>query len=183
MFQWGTNGLGSWNAVSNWQPLDGLGSAVPNANNATAIFGGVITSSATVVNEQNVTVKTIQFDNSHTYVIAGNGLVTLAGNASIDVLQGSHQFQVNAGLADDTMVDVAGSAGLEFNNRLSLNSNTLTKTGDGSLLVNNNANTGTGEVVVSGGVFGGALDEKSCDLALDLTTVTDGDGPTINDTS
>ena len=156
MFQWGTNGLGSWNAVSNWQPLDGLGSAVPNANNATAIFGGVITSSATVVNEQNVTVKTIQFDNSHTYVIAGNGLVTLAGNASIDVLQGSHQFQVNAGLADDTMVDVAGSAGLEFNNRLSLNSNTLTKTGDGSLLVNNNANTGTGEVVVSGGVFGGA---------------------------
>ena len=45
---------------------------------------------------------------------------------------------------------------LEFDNLLTLKGNTLSKTGDGSLQINNDLNTGGGTIVATGGSLGGS---------------------------
>jgi len=151
---WDVDSLGSWNDNANWDP-----NFAPNANTETATFGGVITAATTVVVDQPVTVKSITFDSSSRYVIAGAETVNLdadAGNANLIVNSGAHQFQAVVVLQDDTDANVAAGASIEFVNRLNLNGNTLTKTGAGSLTVSNTLNTGGGSIVCSAGTCDGA---------------------------
>ena len=66
--------------------------------------------------------------------MAGPGSVNLGMNSvpkdpSVGVLQGTHEFQTRVNLMNNTTVDVAIGATLEFDNRLGLGDNTLTKTG------------------------------------------------------
>jgi len=77
------------------------------------------------------------------------------------VIQGPHQFQVVVNLATDTDVVVASGAVLAFNNALNLNGNSLTKTGAGTMQINNALNTGgsvaafaAGSVTGSGTILG-----------------------------
>jgi hypothetical protein len=153
---WNLNGTGDWLTSANWNP-----SEAPNINTHTAQFGSVISSPRTVrIWSSSVTAKAITFDNSNSYTISGtSGSVNLeadAGNATIDVLQGSHQFQAIVNLLSHTDVDVAASASLAFNNTLNLNGTTLTKTGDGTMDINGTLNTGGGSVVIIGGMLGGS---------------------------
>ena len=175
---WNTNS-GDWNDNFNW-----FSPVVPNANNVTAIFGDS-TAAATVFTDSAVTVKVIQFGvtgdggSSQSYAIAGLGSVDLeadSGNAGIDVLDGSHQFQANVNLVSNTDVGVAASSSLAFNNTLNLNGNTLTKTGTGEMLVNNILNTGGGSIAVFAGVVGGS-GTIGGDLTNNGGTVAPGSSP------
>ena len=75
--------------------------------------------------------------------------------STLSATTGSHQVQANVNLQANTTADIAAGATLEFVNRLNLGGNTLTQTGDGTLLINNSFNTGSGTIVNSGGVLGG----------------------------
>ncbi|MEX2308381.1 MAG: hypothetical protein WD738_12340 [Pirellulales bacterium] len=170
---WNVNALGAWTAGTNWNT-----GAAPNASDATAIFGPIITAPRTVVVDTAVTVKTIEFNSVHTYAIAGTGSVNLeadTGSSAITVVQGTHEFQARVNLVNDTVADVAAGATLEFNNRLSLGGHTLTKDGGGALQINNDLNTGGGEVVVLEGVVGG-VGAIGGDLVNSAGTVTPGIG-------
>jgi len=100
------------------------------------------------------------FDNaSSSYIIAGAGSVTLqadSGSTNLTVSQGAHEFQARVGVGANTTADVAGGAAITFTNTLSLNGNTLIKTGDGTLSINNNLDTGgSGSVQCQAGVCNG----------------------------
>ena len=150
---WLNDGTGAWHTGSNWD------SGVPNLDTQTAIFGGLISSPATVTVDAPVTVKGITFDSSNTYAIAGTSNVNLdaeTGDAALNVLDGHHQFVLPVTLNDDTVVDVAAGSSLSFNHDLNLGGYTLTKTGLGSLFINNQLTQGSGMVVGNGGVLGGS---------------------------
>ena len=141
---WGTDGTGDWNDPVNWNP----GSA-PDANDHTAILGAAITAPRTVTTDTDATVKAIQFSNDNQYAVAGTGSLNLdadSGNAHIVVTEGSHQFQTQVNLHDNTDASVADGAALSFNNQLTLNGNTLTKEGLGEIAIRNNLVSGGGTV-------------------------------------
>jgi len=151
VFNWSGNRSGDFNTVTNWSPP----TAAPNDNTLTAVFGPAITAPQTVYTNTAVTIKSVQFDNANKYVIAGAGSLTLAadgGNASIAVLQGTHVFQLPVTLAvDGTDVSVATTAALIFDGALNLAGNTLTKTGAGTMFINNKLILNGGQIVVSEG--------------------------------
>ena len=147
---WNKNGSGDWNVTGNWM------GGVPNGNTKMVTFGNIITSPRTVFTDAAVTVKSITFDNANKYVIAGAGSLTFAadgGNAAITVLQGNHVFQLPVILAvDGTDVSVAGGATLTFDGALDLAGYTMTKTGSGTMFINNKLNLGTGgQILVNEG--------------------------------
>ena len=79
---------------------------------------------STVFSDTAVTLRRIDFDNQNRYAIAGTGSVNLAAGsnpkATINVLQGTHEFQLRVNLMSETDVTVASDLTLEFNNRLNL---------------------------------------------------------------
>ena len=134
---------GFWNA-NNW-----VEPGFPTGNDATATFGDVLTAPATIVADINVTVKRLSFDSPIPYNVSGQGNVSFeadAGDAALLVLQGAHQFQAVVDLVSNTDVEVAGGSSLTFNNALNLNGNTLTKTGAGTVAINNTLTLGGGMV-------------------------------------
>ena len=154
---WIADASGDWNASGNW-----TSGAIPNGENALAVFGNAITATRTVFSDSTVSVRDIQFVNANSYIVAGGGSVDLfkgtapgASNATIHASEGSHQFQLEVNLRDNTTADISSGSTLEFVNRLHLNGNTLTKTGDGTLMVNSSFNTGGGTIINNGGVTGG----------------------------
>ena len=155
-FTWTSTGSGDWNSSENWS-ASGPGSPGTSDNfaNHTAIFGDNITANSTVFSDIGVSVRGITFDSANSYAIAGHGPVNLVegthvlpqnltGDSSIAVIQGSHQFQLPVELQNSTDVDVASGSSLTLVNTLSLNGNTLTKTGDGNLVIGSVLNTGNG---------------------------------------
>ena len=160
-FTWMATGSGDWHGM-NWTPVRG---APPNTPNHKATFSDSIGNNIrTVVADDPVTINSINFENTlgGGYRIAGGASIQLVATTavvpvdpSISVSQGTHEFQANVALQNDTGVDVANGAMLEFDNLLTLNGNTLSKTGDGSLRINNDLNTGGGTVVATGGSLGG----------------------------
>jgi len=162
---WVADELGKWTDSDSWTPTGGP----PNSPEQTAVFGSdpAITGPIFVAVTSPVTVNRIEFNNTtHSYTIAGFESVNLVtdpddtndpddafGPPSLVVQAGTHQFQAVVNLQADTMVDVASGLTLTFNNALNLNANTLTKTGTGTIAINN--------VLASGG---GTLncDEGTC---------------------
>ena len=158
-FAWKNDAAGDWLNNSNWDPSRG---APPNDKNHTAVFAGALTASKTVFTDDVVTVNSIQFINTNGYNIAGVGSVNLAAttaappvNPSIQVVQGSHQFQVNVNLLADTTADVASGSTLSFNNTLNLMGNTLTKTGEGTVAIRNDLTLEGGTVSLQQGTIAG----------------------------
>ena len=163
-FKWVGGGLGDWGQSGSWSPVGGPAPPDPRANNAnhTAVFPDTLTEPTNVSTMDAVTVNSIEFNtNTASVVVSGLGSVNLASQTESPFdtptmsVTGTHQFQVNANLLDDTTANVASGSSLEFVNRLNLGGNTLTKTGGGTLLVNNSFNTGGGTIINSGGVVGG----------------------------
>ena len=177
---WANAVSSDWSANANWD-----GGVAPNANDVSVIFASAITSPGTVFTNSAVTVESIQFgeldDNGATqsYVIAGQGSVNLESsisNASIDVIDGTHQFQAVVNLASSTDVSVAASSSLAFNNVLNLNGNTLTKTGAGTLSINSQLSGPAGLVTASAGVVDGS-GTIGGDLTNSGATVAPGNSP------
>ncbi len=119
---------GDWNSASNW--LDGI----PNALGTSALFGGSITSAATVYTNAPVTVAGIKFDNAHSYVITGAGSLTIdngSGAGSIEVAQGGHKIALPLTFASDSAVTVASGAGLLISDATTIKAGkTVTKNGN-----------------------------------------------------
>jgi hypothetical protein len=164
-FTWITSNIGDWADNDNWSfesGLSALGARV-NSPDRTAIFGDDISGPTTVSTHAAVSVNRVVFDNdTNSYAIAGFGSVNLASTTdpspvtpSISVT-GTHEFQVDVNLQNDTTIDVAGGSTLIFDNSLDLMGNTLTKTGAGTMNINNNLSTGGGTVIITAGVLGGS---------------------------
>jgi len=176
---WNTTSSGDWNTGGNWYP------ALPNSNTATAMFGiqstsafGIVSPAKTVFTNSAVTVKNIDFHNPNGYVIAGTGSYTLeadSGNATIDVAEGSNEFQATVNLNSDTDIDVASGATLTFENALNNGGNNLSKTGTGTLQINSALNTGAGVLDASAGIVAG-VGIVSGDLSSTAATVAPGNG-------
>jgi len=164
IFEWNGDFSGDYNSANQWNPSGGP----PNTSNLTAVFGGNIQSTQTVFTNDSVTVNRIEFDNPNSYFIAGGGQINLGAttanppiNPSIHVAQGSHTFQAAVAMHSATSVTVTGSASqLVFDGSLNLGGNDLTKSGDGTMVVNNQLLTAggilSGNVSVAEGVLGGS---------------------------
>ena len=159
-FTWNA-GAGNWNAPENWSPngTPGDGQSIFGTHE-TVLFGGAISSDSTVFTDTQVTINSVQFDNSFSYGIAGQRRINLIASTagplpSISVVSGNHEFQTAVKLLSDATVDVASGSTLTFTNTLNLNGQTLTKTGDGNLAVNNKLNLGGGTLVGSQGTISG----------------------------
>ena len=154
-FTWTLDDSGAWETSSNWDKFE-----VPNNGQHSATFGGAINAPRTVTVDSAISVRSIAFNNSNTYAIAGTGSLNLETSSvevlpTINSMQGTHQFQAIVNLRNHTTVDIASGSKLSFNNELNLMGNTLTKTGDGELAVRNDLNTAGGTIDVKSGVLSG----------------------------
>lgn len=156
--EWTTTGVGNWVSPFNWDT-----NFVPMSTASKARFGSTVTGPTSVGVSHQVKLKAIEFAGSNPYAITGTGLVLLqpaAGSASIEVMDAdnevSHEIQARVELAVNTDVTVATNARLEFDNRLQLSGNTLTKMGDGEIVINSNAiESGGGMVDIHSGTLSG----------------------------
>ena len=169
---WNVNLSGRWTDDVNW--AGGLGGAPDDADNIRdAVLGGAISEPRVVFTETGVTVNSVKFDNPVTYAVAGLGSINVVAGTNamlaptgIAVDQGSHQFQAVVNVHNAATANVAGGGTLTFNNALNLNGQTLTKTGSGDLVINNQLSTGGGMVVglqgtiSGGGTIGGDVDNQ-----------------------
>lgn len=168
---WGVDASGGWNGVSNWSP--GL---VPDSNDLVVNFTSAITAPRTVFTDSDVTAKSINFDSASSYSVVGLGTVNLeavTGTASIQVSQGSHEFQAVVSLQSNATADIADGTTLTFNNALNLNGNTLTQTGGGTLAINNMLHSSEGSLDLTSGRISGH-GQVGGDLNNDGGTVTPG---------
>jgi hypothetical protein len=119
---WKGPGGGSFHLASNW-----TNNSVPNGVNETANFLENITAPSTVTLDSPVTLGTLNFESSQSYTLAGTGSITLqvsSGNASINVLSGSHEISVPVVMNSDTVISGAGtlelSGGITGNHALTV---------------------------------------------------------------
>lgn len=160
LLEWNINDTGNWNNLNNWQPFGGP----PSTTKQTARFGSNanILGPTTAVTNSAVTINRVEFENAtHSYAVAGLGSINLQESTvestlpSIGVLAGTHEFQIRVNLGSDTLIDTAADTSLQFNHQLKLGGNTITKTGLGTVTINNNLVTGSGTLVCQEGVCGG----------------------------
>jgi len=166
-YEWIKDSLGDWSDDGNWLPTDGGLPPSPRANNpdhsVTFSENATIMGPTTVNTHDAVTVNRIAFANTfHSFVVSGIGSVNLQTTTDPDgpvnptmSVEGTHQFQAIVNLANDTLVDVAGGSTLSFNNALNLNGRTLTKTGVGALVINNQLTFAGGSIIVQEGTVAG----------------------------
>jgi hypothetical protein len=155
---WSNAAGGSWGVPDNWNPR---GVASGNTKNVT--FGDVITSNQTIISDTAITAKSVSFDNSNSYAIAGTASLTLeadTGNAALNVSagsQGDHEVQLDLVLGSNTDVNANSESALTLNGQLNLGGNTL-DVQSGRLNINNiNDHGGTGILSNSGNLGGSGL--------------------------
>ena len=127
---WGARGAvlwdqGSLNTASVWnvddagdsaEPGNWIGGA-PGGVDAAARFLGKITANRTVVVDSPLTLGSISFANTNSYVMAGTStlrLETTSGSAFVDVQSGTHRINLQLTIASDTYLSVADGAVLEI---------------------------------------------------------------------
>jgi hypothetical protein len=130
---WNIAGSGDWNVANNWSTA-----TIPNAVGAEADFFSALTAPHTIFTDAGVTVGTMRFNNTNTYVISGAGALTLqntgTSSALIDVQAGTHKFSLPITIASNTNFNVAGGANLVISNPVTVNSGkSITQTGTGSV--------------------------------------------------
>jgi hypothetical protein len=156
---WNVNGIGDFNSASSWGNSD-----IPVGVGSEAIFGNAITASHTVVTEEGITLTTMVFNNSNaSYVIAGAGSITLqangSGSALVNVLAGSHTFELLLILASNTTFNVASGSALTISGPLTIDAGeTLTQTGSGTVNYDNMITVDSGgSITFDDAVKAGAL--------------------------
>jgi hypothetical protein len=136
------------------------------------------TRNTTVYSNSDVTLGTLNFDNSNKSAIAGFGPFIFesddpANNAVIDVAQGDHEIQAPVSLTHSTDVTVAVDSSLEFNNDVNGNGNSLNISGLGEVKINN-ATTDLTVAIAAGAMSGGG--SVGGDLINSGAVLSPGDG-------
>lgn len=93
----------------------------------------------------------LTFDGNGDIVLGGHGPINLG---DITVNQGDQQIQAPVNANSDIDADIAAGASLDISGALSLNGNTLSKTGGGTLTISNN-NSGGGTISIAQGTIAG----------------------------
>jgi len=154
VFTWVPDGLGDWaGGAGSWDRPPGTQTPLTYADSPehTAVFAGGITGPTNVSTNAAVTMNRIEFNNStDSYAVSGLGSVNLASTTDPSPVTptmsvtGTHKFQATVNLLSDTTINVASGSQLVFDGAFDLGGNTLTKTGDGTVAINNKLTTGTG---------------------------------------
>ena len=104
-----------------------------NSVGVEADFGSIILGSHNVYTDLPVTVGTLNFNNSHTYLIDGVGSLTLqttTGNAQVIVQAGTQEINLPLTLASNTVFTVSSGATLMISDPMTINAGkSLTSTG------------------------------------------------------
>jgi subtilisin-like proprotein convertase family protein len=143
--EWKTNGSGNWTTSGNW-----VGNAAPNAPAATAYFGPVISSVATVTVGPAQTVGSVRFNNTSRYTLSGGQVRLDSGNASpalVTVEVGQHT--INAlGMTSDLGIVLAPGTSLTNAELLPTSTvKSLTVSGGGRFAVTTRMHVSTVSVV------------------------------------
>lgn len=185
---WNFDGSGSWSVAGNWQ------GGVPNAADAVANFGTIITSAATVTLDAPQMVGKVNFTSPIAYTLSGATLtidVNSGTSGLIDVTAGTHTIAAPLVLADNSTISTAAATSLALSGGVTGGSVTLTKSGDGILtagkiavgtvniaagtlqLQSNGGASGVAEVSV--GTFSGAgrLDVTNNGVVINYTSPDD----------
>lgn len=130
--KWTAAGSGDWNDPANWSGL------VPNAVGAEADFFSSIATSQTVYTNTPVTLGTLHFNNTSTYVVTGSSTLTLqaaaGASATVQVDQGTQEINLPLTFASNTTLNVADGATLLIANPIVVNSGVqVTQTGSGTV--------------------------------------------------
>jgi hypothetical protein len=163
---------GTWADVNNWTS----GVLFPNGADAVANLLQIPTEDTTIYHNGGITIGQLFIDNANKYAIAGLGTFTFetsGDDAVIDVAQGDHEFQASVALVNNTAVNVAPGASLEFNNDINGNGNSLNVSGGGTVKINN-ATTNLSVSLAAGAMTGGG--SVGGDLVNDGAVLSPGDG-------
>jgi hypothetical protein len=157
---WSYVGSENWSNAANWDV--NIAGVVPDHDTINVTLGGATVGPSTIINDQNRMVKSLTFDSANKYAIGGLGMITLqadSGLPAINVMQGTHEIQVDVALASSASVMAAPGTRLDIDGQLDFVAagRTVTVTGGGKVNFNNNINLPiNGTVAVgSGGNAGG----------------------------
>ena len=134
--EWGVDADGDASVPANWS------AGLPNGVGDVATFGSAISAPREVTVDVPTTLGGIQFDSAQAYALAGPNPLTFeteAGAAAIHVadLAATHAIAADVVLADALDIDVAELGTLVFEGLLDNSAGqTITKTGDGTLVIN-----------------------------------------------
>jgi autotransporter-associated beta strand protein len=149
---WNLNANGNWNSAANWNP----NTSFPDAIDASARFGSVISANRTITLGQNLTVGTLRFDDNNSYTLSGLNTLTFdvsAGSAAIDVTtasgNGAHTISSGIALSDPLMIAQGSSGSFTISGVVS-GMEGITKAGVGNLVLSG-ANSFSGGVDVECG--------------------------------
>ena len=154
--EWSTSGVGSYISPYNWDSKQ-----VPMTTAHTARFGSAAGGPSSVGLNHDFKIRGIEFDGENNYSLSGSGKVTLDNRSillpSIEVTCGSatHEIQLGIELLANTTVAVANGATLELDGNVNLGGNTVTSSGAGVLLFNNNTTSGAPGTVDNTARLGG----------------------------
>jgi hypothetical protein len=172
---WLIDGSADWNILSNWAT-----GTVPNGVGIEADLTGAIQSNHTIFTDTAITLGTLLFNNSHTYVVTGAGSLTLqaAGSNSAEVVvqAGTQKLDLPTTIASNTILNVSSGANLIIANPLTINSGkTLTQMGAGSVTYQSIISVASG----AGIAFGNATHAHELDVAATGTAAIGGSGSTV----
>jgi autotransporter-associated beta strand protein len=149
--EWRTTASGDWSVRSNWTTVSS-----PNAVDANALLGALVTDDTTVRVDAGVTLGTLELDSAHHYRVDGPGTLTMQaarGSAAITDAAGSHAISAPLVLASDTdvLVSVEGDT-LTLDGGILHSPGALTKLGPGTLVLSG-GNSYTGGTTVAAGAL------------------------------
>lgn len=160
MWEWDGSVNNRWNNAGNWTGPAGI----PNAVNATATLGSIVTANTTIGLRGNRTVGTLNFTGSQNFTIfnGSGGTRTLnmnvsSGNASINI-DGSNSSTlastVRLRLNDNLVIDHTGSGVFTVAGQITQGGGTRSITVDGTgITVFQGANSYAGTTTINGGTL------------------------------
>lgn len=166
----------SWGTAGNWTP-----GTVPNATNAVATLGTVIPANRTININGNYTIGTLNINSSNNYTLTNNRLTfdVSSGSAALNVSNSGAPTIFSAiDLADPLLLNHSGTGHLTLAGVISGGTNSLTKTGSGTVVFSgSSANTYTGATIVQGGEL--RLGKSSGNAIAGPLTIGDGTGTDV----
>ncbi len=172
--QWNTAASSDWNTTGNWT------NGSPNGAGVEADFFSAIGSMQTISTSSAITLGTMNFNNTNSYIIGGTGSLTLqdqVGYANVVVQSGAQQISVPLTIAGDTIFTVYSGAALQITSPVVINAGqTLSPAGSGIVSYTSTVALSTGASMT----FANSTHAQGLAVAPSATvTVTGATGATI----